>query len=88
MLKFRKLPVVIEAEQWFPGVKIEGVEQIDYDGAPMGVIHTLEDLKDTVHYGSPGDWVIIGVEGERYFCKPNIFTATYEPVPVVLKDES
>jgi len=28
----------------------------------------------------PGDWVITGVKGERYPCKPDIFEATYEPV--------
>lgn len=29
---------------------------------------------------SPGDWIITGVKGEKYPCKPNIFEATYEPV--------
>ena len=29
----------------------------------------------------PGDWIITGVHGERYPCKPDIFEATYEPVP-------
>lgn len=28
----------------------------------------------------PGDWIITGVKGERYPCKPDIFAATYEPV--------
>lgn len=28
----------------------------------------------------PGDWIITGVKGERYPCKPEIFSATYEPV--------
>lgn len=28
---------------------------------------------------SPGDWIITGVKGERYPCKPDIFAATYEP---------
>ena len=28
----------------------------------------------------PGDWIITGVKGERYPCKPDIFEATYEPV--------
>ncbi len=27
----------------------------------------------------PGDWIIIGVKGERYPCKPDIFAATYDP---------
>jgi hypothetical protein len=29
---------------------------------------------------SPGDWIIRGVKGEFYPCKPDIFEATYEPV--------
>lgn len=29
---------------------------------------------------SPGDWIITGVKGEKYPCKPDIFEATYEPV--------
>lgn len=39
-------------------------------------IHTLEG----VITASPGDWVIRGVQGEFYPCKPDIFEATYEPV--------
>ena len=40
------------------------------------VIHTLEgDMK-----ASPGDWIITGVNGEQYPCKPDIFEKTYEPV--------
>lgn len=39
------------------------------------VIHTLEgDLA-----ASPGDWIIKGVKGEFYPCKPDIFEATYDP---------
>ena len=60
MPKFRKKPVVIEAEQL--------TERI--------VIKTLEG--DMV--GRVGDWLITGVNGELYPCKPRIFEATYEPV--------
>lgn len=38
-------------------------------------IDTLEGR----HYISPGDWVITGIKGERYPCKPDIFAATYDP---------
>jgi hypothetical protein len=41
-----------------------------------GWVDTLEDG----HNVCPGDWIITGVKGERYPCKPDIFTATYEPV--------
>ena len=30
--------------------------------------------------GNPGDWLITGVAGEKYFCKPDIFAVTYDPV--------
>jgi len=41
-----------------------------------GWIDTLEDG----HVVCPGDWIITGVAGEEYPCKPDIFDATYEPV--------
>lgn len=40
------------------------------------IIHTMEgDMK-----ASPGDYIITGVNGEQYPCKPDIFEKTYEPV--------
>jgi hypothetical protein len=59
MAKFRKIPVVIEAEQ----------TEVDC---------YIETLEGRMH-ASPGDWIITGVKGERYPCKPDIFAATYEP---------
>jgi hypothetical protein len=74
MPKFRKRPVVIEAVQ-FDGERIpDGVQREPGDGQPA-YIETLEG-RMTV---SVGDWVITGVKGERYPCKPDIFAATYEP---------
>lgn len=40
------------------------------------VIHTLEGN----NHASVGDWIITGVNGEQYPCKPDIFAKTYEPV--------
>ena len=40
------------------------------------IIYTLEGPL----YADPGDWVITGVNGEQYPCKPDIFSLTYEPV--------
>jgi hypothetical protein len=79
MPKFRKKPVVIEATQWFPGGVIEGVVRGGF-GCPCPEvephIHTLEGAMRV----SLGDWIITGVKGEKYPCKPDIFAATYEPV--------
>lgn len=79
MLRFRKKPVVIEAEQWYEGNEIKGVVYSDGSdgiGVPHYYINTLEGRMIV----SPGDWVITGVKGEKYPCKPDIFEATYEPV--------
>jgi hypothetical protein len=42
--------------------------------------HGWIDTKEGGHIVCPGDWIITGIAGERYPCKPDIFEATYEPV--------
>lgn len=80
MPKFRKRPVVIEANQYnISGRKKAPAGVCFCNDVPLGGqphIHTLEGY----HIVSPGDWVITGVAGERYPCKPDIFAATYERV--------
>lgn len=77
--KYRKKPVIIEAIQWTG----KNLSEIDYF---MGitveikvttlVIHTLEgDMEASI-----GDYIIKGVNGEFYPCKPDIFAKTYEEV--------
>ena len=76
MAKWRKKPVVIEAEQWFPNKDIDGVCYCNESPSPHNPhIHTLEGP----HLISVGDYIITGVKGERYPCKPDIFLLTYEP---------
>lgn len=41
--------------------------------------HGWIDTLEGGHNVCPGDWIITGVKGERYPCKPDIFAATYEP---------
>lgn len=72
-MKFRKKPVVIEATQWFKMGDHPAVEGHD---PREGFVPTLEGLMRVV----PGDWIITGVQGEHYPCKPDIFEATYERV--------
>ena len=87
MPKFRKKPVVIEATQWFPGVEIEGVEMVECDlpshdpeyPCHLGEHPVVRTLEGDMHVSS-GDWIITGVQGERYPCKPDIFAANYEAV--------
>jgi len=83
MTAYRKKPVVIEATQWFKHGDHPEVTHIP-DGYPIdnhalfpgdfGWIKTLEGG----HVVSPGDWIITGVHGEHYPCKPDIFEKTYE----------
>jgi hypothetical protein len=83
--KFRKKPVVIEAvcltwenvpdmERWItsgasgtydPTGKLDGLQIVTLEGKMRANL---------------GDWIIKGVQGEFYPCKPDIFEATYEPV--------
>jgi len=74
---FRKRPVVVEAVRWFkPGDHPAVVADA---ASPTGFgIHTLEHT-GIKHEVTPGDWIIRGVAGELYPCKPGIFDATYEP---------
>ncbi len=48
------------------------------DAVQVDTEHFIETLEGTMK-ASPGDWIITGVQGERYPCKPDIFEATYEP---------
>ena len=43
-------------------------------------VHGWIDTKEGGHIVCPGDWIITGVAGENYPCKPDIFAATYDPV--------
>ena len=75
MAQYCKKPVVIEATQWFKNGDHPAVMQ-PYGAEPDGAIETLEGVMRV----SPGDWIITGVAGEHYPCKPDIFAATYDPV--------
>lgn len=80
---YRKKPVVIEAFQW-----TGDADQID---DPVWIVEAIKTGKVIIGQGilqietlegvmeaKPGDWIIKGVQGEIYPCKPDIFEATYE----------
>jgi len=90
-MKFRKKPVVIDAVQihkrmditapdwWADAVQtnkvtLHGMGKMTRD-EPWVEIKTLEGSMR----GDHGDWIIRGVKGELYPCKPDIFAVTYEP---------
>lgn len=88
MARYREKPVVIDAVQWYKHGDNPSVEKYDnfYKDLPCnkcselwryhGWIITLEGG----HIVCPGDWIITGVQGEKYPCKPDIFKQTYELV--------
>ena len=73
-MKFRKKPVVIEATQWFKDGDHPAVKKDNWIKSNIGWIEALEG----VHIVRPHDWIITGVKGEHYPCKPDIFEQTYE----------
>lgn len=89
-MKFKKKPVVIKAYQFtLPMSEIApewlkaalGNGKVKFVGAttlqsPQLYVYTLEGTM----IANEGDWIIQGVKGELYPCKPDIFAATYEAV--------
>ena len=76
-MKFRKKPVVIEAIQWNGDIEpmldfYKGMECRD------GELY-IRTLEGEMHV-SLGDFIIKGVQGEFYPCKPDIFERTYEKI--------
>ena len=93
IMKYRKKPVVIDAIQWnglnfkeienFAGYGVAILEEVRKPNMDMNIpgdyrlsIRTLEGVMDA----RKGDYIIRGVNGEYYPCKPDIFEKTYEKV--------
>ena len=81
-MKYRKLPIVIEAEQFFIN-KLPWPDGV-YDRRGGSLIQStcpyeIKTLEGR-HSVSDGDWIITGIQGEKYPCKPDIFAQTYEMV--------
>lgn len=86
-MKFRKKPVVIEAIQF---VSLSSINRMCNEW--KGPFYNVADFDDTedkdnffidtlegIHCANRMDWIIKGVNGEFYPCKPDIFEKTYEP---------
>ena len=82
---YRKKPVVIEAFRWTGDYdQTEDLEWI-VEAIQIGRVRIektmmLIDTLEGTHQANRGDWIIKGIKGELYPCKPDIFDATYEPV--------
>jgi len=72
-MKYRKKPVVVEATQWF---KMGDHPAVIYNHNSVPTIRTPEGEL----FVPPGYYIITGVKGEHYPCKPDIFEMTYERV--------
>lgn len=90
-MKYRKKPAVIEAEEYKLGLEdgfatigeaiTQGLNSGSYvqsECAKFKGVPYIETLEGR-HFISEGDFIITGVEGERYPCKADIFHKTYEP---------
>ena len=93
-MKYRKKPVVIEAVRFIDCetsqkeiTEFVGQEAIWSQGPdenpPLLLINTLEGKM----HARPGDYIIKGIKGEFYPCKPDIFEATYDQMPNDLVQE-
>lgn len=89
-MKYRKKPVVIDATQFVGDNAEEVIAWRDSFGVPQDRLWvstndgalaflTIPTLEGD-HRADPGDWIIRGIKGEFYPCKPDIFYATYDPV--------
>jgi hypothetical protein len=91
-MKFRKKPVVIEAVKFEGFMSVTG--QVVFSERPIWINDaigkeirffdrestlTIQTLEKSM-YAKVGDYIIRGVQGELYPCKPDIFKATYEAV--------
>jgi hypothetical protein len=94
-MKFRKKPVVIEATQWMkegdhPFVMMcwfDALGKVRWAPGDSEAINIYGCIKKPAiatlegwHAVTPGDYIITGIKGEHYPCKPDIFWATYEAV--------
>ena len=86
MHKFRKKPVVIEAFKWKPDAPVAETPNWFFEACSDMTAYPEEDGSVTIktlegnHRGEIGDYIIQGVKGEIYPCKPDIFEMTYEAV--------
>ena len=77
--QYTKKPVQIEAVQW-TGDNLEEVEIFTHSKAFIKCGQLIIPTLEGTHIASVGDYIIKGVKGEFYPCKPDIFAETYEEV--------
>jgi len=86
-VKYRKKPVVIEAIKW-DGNNLDKIRTFTYPSEPLETSNAISATPRFLEIvtlegrmrANIGDWIIRGVKGEYYPCKPDIFEAIYEKV--------
>lgn len=87
-MKFRKKPVVIEAIKWEGQQSWSELQKLAVDTSTFGLFMEQDGSNNTLAINTlegrmkvnVGDWIIKGIAGEFYPCKPDIFEKTYEAV--------
>jgi len=79
-MKYKKKPIVIEAMQWNDFNLDEVLRFLGVNGTLKSRDTILIDTLEGIMKASVGDYIIKGVDGEFYPCKPDIFEKTYEKV--------
>lgn len=84
-MKFRKKPVVIEAMQFTDTDSVVEIlawadGSVSFGTGGGSPDHLLIETLEGDMTASVGDWIIKGIAGEFYPCKPDVFAATYEAV--------
>ena len=84
-MQFRKKPVVVDAIQWMGDnwsdiVAFHCGDDVTTTSRSDGLSDLHIRTPEGVMIASPGDWMIRGIKGELYPCKPDIFEMIYEPV--------
>lgn len=79
--RYCKKPIEVEAFQWEQNMgPVIGSVCACRVGLTLNIGMHVHTLEGPLHV-SDGDWIITGVKGEKYPCKPDVFAATYEVEP-------
>lgn len=91
-MKFRKKPIVIDAFQWTGGPEqtddpewiVEAIKAclVTFENVGTPNVCLVISTKEGLMRANQGDWIIRGILGEIYPCKPDVFAASYDAVPM------
>jgi hypothetical protein len=74
MARYKKKSLTVEAVQWFK----DGDHPAVFRGSDLEASGYIDTPEGRLRV-EPGDWVITGVAGEHYPCKPHVFAQLYTP---------